>query len=295
MADIGRLDVFYVHPSKGKKLVTGMDTKETLGYIAHGSYIQNVAASDVAATPGVFICAVCQKPFTIRGKMAYCLQDFPPQQQPRPVLGDLRARTAQERVTAMEARQGQLQQQQRHSNFQGQPVDPWGDQAQANPNQGYAQQRTAAQPQAPQAAPIPQTPVFNPPPPPQPEPPQPSGALDDPKQVVAAQRRTKEQAFGIPVMQPDQVGPPPNLAQPPVTEPAPVAIPPAGVKETLISDIEWGRSVNAHHRQLLVDNQIITLQDALDKGKKGLKAISGIGDSVANAVIGEAETQIALT
>lgn len=282
MADGNRLDVFFVHPSRGKRMVTGSATKEKLGYIGYGSYISNVHETDVAARPTDFICGVCQKPFTVIRDTAYCRTCFPPVQQPRPQLGDMRPRSAQERITAADQRQNQLQ----HEHFRNQPLDPW------------QEQQAVAPSLPPPPPPQQQEPAFNPPPPELPPPPTPGGEVDDPTQAVAAARQQKEQALGIPVIAPGEIGPPPNLAQSmPNPAPKPPTIReqlvPTGVTETKIVDLDFGRSVNAKHKETLVNNGVVTLYDAMKLGNTGLEAINGIGAGVSSAIMMEVDKKLA--
>lgn len=270
MADGARYSVFYIHPNRGKHMVTGAETKEKIGYIAYGSYIDNVHESDIAVMAGQFVCGICQKPFTVSGKQSWCNTCYPPQQRPTPTLGQLQPRSAQQRLTAS-GKAAHEKWSQPHKNFQDQ-TDPWAEQQQSpqqmpqyTPQQGFA----AQQPQ--------QVPQYQPPQP-APIPPQEVKEVDDPKSVASAARQTKEASFGIPVAEPNVIGPPPAFNQN-----APVAA--EGVNNARISDIDFGRSVNKRHKQILADNGVVTLSDAVNRGKSGLESISGIGGAVANAVM----------
>jgi len=280
MADGNRLDVFFVHPSRGKRMVHGAATREKLGYIGYGSFISNVHESDVAARPQEFICGRCQKPFTVIRDTAHCRTCFPPAQRPQPQLGQMRPRPASDRVSPPNRQQA-------HPNFQNQP-DPWQDQQQGyNPNVGFNQQ---AQAQALPPAPPRQaqaSPVFNPPPPEPPPPPAPTGSMDNPTAAVAAAKQQKAQSFGIPIMEPGEIGPPPNLSHPVPEQPA------SPMAQVRIAELDFGRSVNNRHKELLANSGVNTLYDAMKLGNDGLQNISGIGAGVSSAIMTEVDKRLA--
>ncbi len=298
MTDGNRLDVFFTHANRGKRMVYGAKTHEKLGYIGYGTFIGNVHESDVAARSNEFICGVCQKPFTVVRETAYCLADFPPASTPQPRLGDLKPRLAQERITASNRIQ---QEPERHPNFQGQPLDPWQDQG-YNPNAGFTQQAQQAPQQIPQPPPQPEQPpqpAFNPAPP-EPLPPlSPSSTMDNPTSAVEAARQQKEQTLGIPIIEPGAIGPPPNLSVSPPTslakeEPVtPTGIEGAGIAGARLDAIDFGRSVNSKHKRTLADNGVNTLYDAMKLGGADLENIKGIGTGVSSAIMAEIDNRLA--
>lgn len=244
-----RYDVVYVARGRGKRMVHGSVTKETLGYIENGAYIQNVHEADIAARPNFFKCATCGEQFSSRGEKAWCMTCHPPQQNVRPTLGQLQPRPASERITASnKARFPDLNQ----------------------PHRRYAD----AQPMPPAPAP-----------PPAPTP----GAKSNVKEVVSKARASKEREFGIPVVQPETLGPPPDLAGPVKKEP--VRSPQLTNAEFLnvpISDLDLGRSVNSRHIKILRDNGIVTVGDAVSRGQEGLMEINGIGAAVSSKILSHA-------
>lgn len=289
MPDGNRFNVFYIHPNRGKKLVTGPATKEKLGYIGYGSYIEGVHESDVAKMGNLFACGICQKSFSISGDSAWCNTCYPKQTPTKPKLGELKPRTYDQRLQATE-RFAQEQWAQPHKNFRPQnqlgqdappapsPVPSAQQQmapppAQFNPNAGFSNQQVA---------------------------PPPGMVMDDPKKVVGQARGDKQQAFGIPVVEPTIIGPPPNLSvQQNFTGKTELDVilvdantkietePSRGVKEARISELDFGRSVNKKHKKVLAENGIVTLYDAGKLGVGGLEKIKGIGAGVAQAIMTE--------
>jgi hypothetical protein len=82
--------------------------------------------------------------------------------------------------------------------------------------------------------------------------------------------------------------PPPPLSfeeQVSVTHPDP---------STYLSEIDFGRKVNKGHKNLLVDEGIVTLYDVRDTGFEDLVAIVGIGETVANALL-EASAELEIS
>jgi len=55
-----------------------------------------------------------------------------------------------------------------------------------------------------------------------------------------------------------------------------------------IENIDFGRSITKPRKKILKEAGIITLQDAVDKGKPGLVEIKGIGGGIAEALLTEA-------
>ena len=274
--DGSRYSVFYIHPNRGKKMVTGIKTKEKLGYIGYGSYIENVHEADISAAPGLFACGICQKQFSHSGDQSWCNTCYPKQTPTQPRLGNMQPRTYDQRLKATE-RFAQEQWSKPHPNFQGQPTPqqaqipqaPRPQVPQLNPNAGFAQQQVRRSVMS-DTAPLPPS----------------NNAASNPKDIVRNARAQKEASFGIPVITPDIIGPPPNLTgnwEIGKTEYGTVveAQPSRGVKNTQISDLDFGRAVNARHKQILTDNNILTLYDAGKLGVNGLENIKGIGAGVA--------------
>ena len=196
----------------------------------------------------------------------------------------MKPRTYQERLTASEQQSKRAV----HPNFQNLPQDPWQEEG-YNPNTGFNQQA----PQQQQVPPPPprQQPVFNPPPPELP--PAPQQVMESPTDTVAAARQQKEREFGIPVIAPGEIGPPPNLVQPVAELPDTSGPTEASIMSAKVADISFGRSVNKKHKETLASNGVITLYDAMKLGNSGLEAINGIGAGVSSAVMIEVDRRLA--
>jgi hypothetical protein len=257
-----RYDVIYVHPSRGKKIVTGMKTKERLGYIAYGAVILNVHETDIAAQQNLFTCATCAKPFSVQGEKSWCNTCHPLQKPVTPQLAQMAPRHASERLLASTRKQAGFEQ--GHPRFTGQ---------QPNARQGIAPTQRGG-PQAPINAPQVQPgqqPAMPPPP-----------GQSDVKSVVAEAKQKKAQAFGIPVVEPGALGPPPDLSGQEQSTDVQEYSPP-------IAELDLGRSVNSRHVRILKENGVVTLADAHARGRKDLIAIKNIGPSVADTLIAYAE------
>ena len=110
--------------------------------------------------------------------------------------------------------------------------------------------------------------------------------------MVSAARQEKEQAFGIPVVEPAVIGPPPQLQRPGPQEQFQPVDSSNGVKNAIISEMSFGRSVNSRHKRILAENSVVTLYDAMKLGQDGLENIDGIGGGVATAVMSAVEKNL---
>jgi hypothetical protein len=113
--------------------------------------------------------------------------------------------------------------------------------------------------------------------------------MDDPALSVAQARQQKEQSFGIPAIEPGQIGPPPNLAQPVPQTSEQQLLPKMSVQ---LQDIDFGRSVNSKHKTVLAENGVKTLYDAMKLGGSGLESIKGIGAGVSSAIMSEVDHRL---
>ena len=52
-----------------------------------------------------------------------------------------------------------------------------------------------------------------------------------------------------------------------------------------IKDIDFGRKINSSFKQILIDADVVTLDDAVEKGYSGLVKIHGVGPVIANTLL----------
>jgi len=77
---------------------------------------------------------------------------------------------------------------------------------------------------------------------------------------------------------------------PPPPPPQPVSLPSSNLYE--IANIDFGRTVNTHHKKILADNKVFSLYDVKKCGFDGLVDITGIGEKVAKALMRAVELEI---
>ena len=61
---------------------------------------------------------------------------------------------------------------------------------------------------------------------------------------------------------------------------------------TKVEDVDFGRSINSRHKELLYLSGVITLKDVVDAGRDGLTSIHGIGDAVATTLLDYVESEL---